>query len=346
MTSPSKFVRFTGEKDPNKVFQIVGGRLIPVLNQNDLMERTGTKSVAEAWRVANVDIQTTFSGSPYSDLSIPTQWLVKPTATKKEEEEKGEGDKDAPDWLKDDEYFNQLSPDEQAYIISYHNVLKENDKEKQEILAQALDDATAQADPYFAEKIRMAQDELKRALGEGAGDFTSKKRDLETRISQIGEDLATGKERLGIDQQAELARQKRTYEYQLENLIEGASHKGLTFSTKRALAESRLKTEQTDITESTKREFQRKIGDLQKAASRGDTEAQNLLKDYERMYGEDVTALIRGTEATVGTEGLPTLPDLPGLGPMGGITGSLAEDKQMDILQRAEALANLRNPFL
>ena len=158
--------------------------------------------------------------------------------------------------------------------------------------------------------------------------------------------MTTGKKRLSIDQQAELGRQQRKYEYQLENLVEGARHKGLTFSTKRALAESRLKTEQTDIVESTKREFQRRIGDLQKAASRGEVSAQNLLKDYERTYGESVTSLIRATEKEVGTTGLPTLPDLPGVSPLGGVVGSLEEDKQMDILQRAEALANLRNPFL
>lgn len=251
------------------------------------------------------------------------------------------------DWLNKDESFKQLSPDDQKFLNEYYNTLKTQDEENQKILAQALETAKAQADPYFAEKIRMVQDELLRALGGQAEDFASRKRDLELRIEQIAEDLVTGKGRLSIDEQAELARQQRSYEYQLEDLIEGASHKGLTFSTKRALAESRLATEQTDIVESTKREFQRRITDIQTAASRGDIEAQNLLKDYERMYGENVTTLIRGAEAQLGTENLPSgTSSLPGLGALGGVTGSLAEEKQSDILQRAEALANLKNPFL
>jgi len=251
------------------------------------------------------------------------------------------------DWLNKDESFKQLSPDDQKFLNEYYNTLKTQDEENQKILAQALETAKAQADPYFAEKIRMVQDELLRALGGQAEDFASRKRDLELRIEQIAEDLVTGKGRLSIDEQAELARQQRSYEYQLEDLIEGASHKGLTFSTKRALAESRLATEQTDIVESTKREFQRRITDIQTAASRGDIEAQNLLKDYERMYGENVTTLIRGAEAQLGTENLPSgLPSLPGVSPLGGVVGSFAEEKQMDILQRAEALANLNNPFL
>ena len=260
-----------------------------------------------------------------------------------------------PDWLKDNEYFNQLSPDEQSYIVNYYNVLTIQDEESQKILVQALQDAKDQADPYFAEKIRMAQDELTRALGGQAGDFASNKRDLELRIDQIGEDLKTGKDRLSVDQQSELARQKRSYEYQLEGLVESASHKGLTFSSKRALAEGRLATEQTDIVESTKREFQRRITDLQQAASRGEVEAQNLLEDYERTYGESVTSLIRTSERYVGTSGLPDLPELEGVSPLGGVVGTMAEDKMRDIKQRADSLAKYRsigmsstltNPFL
>jgi len=251
-----------------------------------------------------------------------------------------------PEWLATNDYFKQLSPDEQKYLVNYYNVLALQDEENQKILVQALQDAKIDADPYFAEKIRMAQDELSRALGTKAADFGSQKRDIELRIEEIKEDLITNKGRLSIDQQAELTRQQRKYEYHLEDLIETARHRGLTFSTKRALAKSRLSTEQTDIVESTKRAFQRKISDLQKEAGRGSVAAQNLLKDYERTYGEDVTSLVRTAEQKLGTTGLPALPSLPGVSPLGGVVGSLEEEKQIDILQRAEAFANLRNPFL
>ena len=251
-----------------------------------------------------------------------------------------------PEWLKNNEYWLKLSPDEQDYLVNYYNVLATQDEENQEILAQALEDAQAQADPYFAEQIRMAQDELTRAVGGQTGDFASRKRDLESRIEQLKDDLSTGTDRLDIDQQSQLARQQKSYESQLDNLVEDARHKGLTFSTKRELAESKLNAEQQDIVESTKRNFQRRIADLQRAASRGEVEAQNLLSDYERDYGENVTSLIRGSEQTIGTTNLPNLPDLPGVAPLGGVVGSLEENKQTDILQRAEALASLRNPFL
>ena len=57
--------------------------------------------------------------------------------------------------------------------------------------------------------------------------------------------------------------------------------------------------------------------------------------------------MIRGAEKQLGTENLPSgLPELPGVSPLGGVVGEFAEAKEIDILQRAEALANLRNPFL
>ena len=273
--------------------------------------------------------------------------LPPPTDEKKEGgETKTDGTYTVPDWLANNDYFKQLTPDEQKYIVNYYNVLRLNDQENQDRLKKALNDAKAQADPYFAEQIRIAQSELLTALGEQKGDFASKQRDLQLRIDQIKEDLATGKERLSVDQQAELARQQRKYEVQLENLVESAAATGLTFSSKRAVAESRLATEQTDVVESTKREFQRRIEDLQIRASRGETEAQNLLKDYERVYGENVTKLVRTAEKELGTANLPTLPELPGVSPLGGVTGRFEEEKTKDILTRAEALANLRNPFL
>jgi hypothetical protein len=261
---------------------------------------------------------------------------------KREAEEK---EKLSSDWLAEDEMFQQLNPDRQSYIRAYYDILSQNEKENQERLKEALEVAKSQADPYFAEQLNIAQSELLIALGEQKEDFASKQRDLQLRIDQIKEDLKTGKERLTVDQQAELARREREYEYQLESLREDAAARGLTFSTQRALAESRQATEQADIVESTKRSFQREVEDLQTRAARGETEAQNLLEDYERAYGENVGQLVRGAETTLGTAGLPSLPELPGVKPLGGVTGTMEETKTRDILARAEALAGLRSPF-
>lgn len=246
-------------------------------------------------------------------------------------------------WLKQQPEFKNLSKDLQNDLIAYVDILGIQDMETQKRILDALTTAQAQADPYFAEIIRMTTDELQRAMGVVKGDYASQIRDLQNRIQYIKEDLATGKERLSVDEQAELARLQRAYERDLESIKESAAQAGLTFSTRRALAESRLAEEQTDIVESTRRSFQRQMEDLQRAAARGETEAINLLKDYERKYGETVTDIGRQAEQYLGTEKLPSL---EGYAPLGGVRGQIEEEKLSDIMARAQSLAGLRNPFI
>ena len=331
----------TGKDIPSEVYEAAGVEPIKEAKIASVQEKiTGTKAKIED--LQNVlDKAEEMGYGAGTGLDIPDE--VYEAAGVKEPPEAG-AEFTIPDWLKDNEYFQQLSEDEQRYIVNYYNILKINDKERQDILKQALIDAQAAADPYFAEQIRIAQDELLGALGEKKEDFASQQRDLQLKIDQIKEDLITGKERLTVDQQAELGRQQRQYKYQLEDLIERARHVGLTFSTKRALAEARLTTEQEDIVESTKRGFQRQLEDLQLRSARGEVEATNLLKDYERMYGVSVTKLLRGAERELGTKGLG-MEEYEGYKPLGGVTGILEEEKLKDITTRAQALVSLRSPF-
>jgi len=243
----------------------------------------------------------------------------------------------------DDVYgFSDLQPDEQQYVTDYYNILKTNDTERQALLKQALIDAQESADPYFAAKIRMSLDELLRATGEVADDFASNQETIQNNIDRINQDLIEGKGRISIDEQAELKRQQRKYEYELEGLVENARHAGLTFSSKRALAENRLGIEQADIVESTKRGFQRQLDDLIKLADRGDEDARNQLEDYKRMYGEDITKLGRAAESYLGSSAIP---GMEGYKPMGGVVGTIKEDELKDIKARAGQLYDTNSPF-
>lgn len=248
-----------------------------------------------------------------------------------------------PDSVALSESFQNLTAEDKSYLAEYYKLLKENDAEKQKIMTDALNQAKEQADPYFREKITMIQDELDRSVGSQKADFASTKKTLEDRISQIQEDLSTNVGRLTLDQQVELRQQEQNYQDELDTLREQASQAGLTFSSRRALAEDRLNTSNTDYVESTKRSYQRQIEDLQKAAARGDTEAKQQLADYERKYGENVTTLVRSAESQLGSSNVNSTYDPYKLG---SVTGSIAEEKTADILERANALANLNNPFL
>ena len=252
-----------------------------------------------------------------------------------------------PDWLKNNSDFQRLPKDMQDYLVQYYAILQIQDTETQKKLNDALAQAQIQANPYWAEVIRMAQDELTRAIGAEEADFVTKQKDLQIKINQIKEDLATKKKDLTIDEQAELARQARAYQNDLDTLRESAAGAGLTFSTKREQAESKLATQNLDIVESTKRQYMRQARDLETAAARVETEALAKIDEYQRILGESEFNLIRSAESKLGTANLPSLPGITtGASSLGGISGSIGEQKTKDIWTRAEALAGLGNPFL
>jgi hypothetical protein len=221
-----------------------------------------------------------------------------------------------------------------------------NDKESQQKLLDALTEAQKQADPYFAEIINITKENLIQTLKGYQGDYDYQEKTLQDNINRIKTDLATKTGDLSIDQQAELARQARSYENDLGTLRENAASAGLSFSTKRAEAESRLTTESQDIVESTKTKYMREGRDLETLAARGESDAIAKIAEYKRILGEQQMTALRATESKLGTVGLPSLPGLqPSAVPITGVTGSLYEDKIRDIWTRAEALSGLGNPF-
>ena len=243
-------------------------------------------------------------------------------------------------WLKTQPDYMSLTPEMQADIESYIDILGIDDLDTQKNLLNALTTASATVDPYYREIINATKDELTRAFGSAKGDLASQTRDLDLRIQQIKEDLATGKTTLSLDEQSELKRQQVTYETEKQNVLDSAANTGLTFSSRRALAESKLDTENQDIVQSTRRSFQEKLSTLQTAADRGNLEAKNQLSDYERLYGENITKLGRVGESALGTSNMPPL---EGYTPLGGLSGTIPEEQRNSVLEGATALASLRN---
>lgn len=245
-------------------------------------------------------------------------------------------------WLQNDPDFKSLPKDMQDYIVAYNEILTTSDKESQEVLVKALDEAGLQADPYFKEIITVAKDELTRNLGGQQADFDTQEKTLTTNIERIKEDLATKRNDLTIDQQADLSKQLRSYEQDLSSLRENAAAGGLTFSSKRAAAEKFLNEENNSIIESTKTKYMREIRDLETAAARGEKDALSQIDDYKRQLGENMTQSLRTVESKLGTANLPDYSQYAERAKaLGGVTGTLEEDKTKDILNRANALMDL-----
>ena len=334
-----------------------------------------------------------------------------------------------PDEIKNDPHFQLLSDDLKQAIAYNYNIQMIGADEDIRIWNDALDLAQSQAEPYFENLLRVASDEVERALEAAKGtyeyrakelelqmehlekdamaekgyltgseqadldelkakrdslqgEYTSSEEKIKRSIENINQDLVTNKEYLSLEQQQDLKNLVAQYEVDLENLQAGAASAGLTFSTKRTTAESRLAERETGLVESTKRQYGYRIKQLELEAARGNIEAQAELADLERQMGEetgavgrqesetarqyaykisqletaaargsadaqrqldelkrgldiDITELGRTYEAKWGTE---KLPGLEGYTPLGGVSGTMAEQKIKDIAARRETL--------
>lgn len=246
--------------------------------------------------------------------------------------------------LSDIQYFNNLTPDLQQAAIFLNDKLNQADTEENKNIINQLEQAKNAAEPYFASQIRILEDALTRNLEATKFDYNSNKNLLETRIKEVEEDLRTKSEDLSIDKKAQLERLKRTYEVDLENLQTGIANAGLTYSTKRQTAESRLAENQRSLVEDTQRQYERNLRDLQTQARRGIKQGQTQLEELKTKYGMSATDILRKYETEIGTKNLPSLPEY-GVEPLGNIFGSLAEERRREELSLTEALSNLSNPF-
>lgn len=114
-------------------------------------------------------------------------------------------DAKTPDFMKNDPSWATLTNDQKEIAAYNYSIAKANDAAKAEALASALEQATAQADPYWKQIIRVAQDEVLRGFEEAQGDYTSSLERQQRRIAEIQQDLVSNKEFLTLTQQQSLA---------------------------------------------------------------------------------------------------------------------------------------------
>jgi len=240
-----------------------------------------------------------------------------------------------PDFLKNDPSFQALPPDLKEIAIYNYEVQKSNDQQKADKLSKALEMATQQADPYWKSILLIAQDEVLRGFEQAQGDFESSIQRQQRIMENIQKDLTYNKDFLSLEQQTELANISRQYEYNTENLVQGAANAGLTFSTKRKIAEKRLAEENQGMVESSQRQYNKQLRDLQESASRGTTETQQEIEDLQRRMGDYTTNLGRSAEKYLGTDNLPSL---PGYQALGNVTGDMYEEKVKDIEARKQGI--------
>jgi len=247
-------------------------------------------------------------------------------------------EKDFREFLKDrdlDKYYDALSSDMKEMVAYNYTIQSKDQKDKVKKLEEALEGATEQAAPYWKSVLRVAQDEITRAVTVEEEDYETNVDKLDTRISELKEDLSTNKDFLSLEEQSSLASQLRSYEGQRNGIIEQAAEAGLTFSTKRKQATEELKTESDELSESTKRRYAKQVGDITTATNRGVSEAELNKEAAEKAKNRGITDIGRKGEQALGTENIP---NIDGYKPLGDVSGDLYEEKVKDIDARKQGI--------
>ena len=241
------------------------------------------------------------------------------------------------DDIKNDPVFKSM-PEDMQLAIAYNNYVQSQGAEEDiEAWNDALTEAQVDAAPYFKNLLRVTTDEVNRASTKLTGDYASRAQQLQDNLANIQEDLTTNRAYLTLNEQAELTKLSQQYQVELENTQQTMAARGLTFSTDRSTAEGRLEQSQQGLVESTTRQHGYQMQRLEQEAARGNTAAKTQLDDLKRQLGYDRTSIGRSFEQKWGSS---SLPQLEGYSPLGGIVGTMAEERTKDIASRREAIYN------
>jgi len=237
--------------------------------------------------------------------------------------------------LENDPSYQALPEDLRKVAAYFENVGLASNTEQGTRLIQSLQTASSQADAYMKQFFRVAEDTMINTANEYQAAFGSQSERLNKRVLEIQEDLAKNKEFLTLEEQSDLTRASNEYKANIQATQGTMAAAGLTQSTIRTEAETRLAEQNKGLVEDTQRQYGKRITELETSALRGSTEAKTELENLKRDLGFNINQLGRTTEAQVGSANMP---NLTGYTPVGNLTGALPESKTKDIYQRAGAL--------
>ena len=243
---------------------------------------------------------------------------------------------DLPADIKNGEMWNSLSQDQKVLAyFTYKTNLMTNEAQKQDAQV-ALDKAIELADPFFKEQIKIAKAEVQQGIKVIEFSTESKLEQLQKDIADTEETLAFQKENLSIEQQQELSMQLAQNKQDMFSLQQGMAEAGLAFSSPRKQAESNLLAQQQGISMSTKQKYGRAIETANLQAKQAIANAQQSIGQTGEVKQLDLENLALSAEKLLGSTQTPSI---SGTTKLGGISGTIEEEKQSKILSLQDALS-------
>lgn len=226
--------------------------------------------------------------------------------------------------------FQSLSTDEQDALKAVFGAIVENDAEAAGKLESAFRAATKLADPYFAQKIRIAADAIQRGYVSIEDEGAFKEEQLRNALTDLRTDLNNKREYLTFQEQNELRDIERQYGQELETTRQNLAASGFTSSSRRAQKEELLQETKDGMVESTNRKFGYERTADENNLLRGERDTASEIERLRQLTEEGKIDLLRKGEEQLGSKGISDL----GLNytPLGGIYGTIPEERQLDII--------------
>ena len=324
--------------DSNKIYVYNNGKLEHIKDESDFKQMYGglpqdgfNFTTIQKSSIPNTTISGTFDVSSGGGVSEENFWDFNKL----------------PDDIKNAEWFKVLSDENKKLLTGqYYSQIATSEAQKAKY-AGYLKKAQEYNSPYFRQASLLIEDELTKGIQNTIEDYGIRSRQIQENIKRIDEDLALNKDRLSIDQQAELERQKRKYESELLDIEDKMSSSGMAFSSRYDDVLARTAIEQRNIQTSTNRGYERKIQDIQTESQRKIQDQQLQKEQFDLARKKQIEDMYRTGEKNLGSSNFLEVikklnsnlqSQLSGFSQLGGITGGLQQQEEQANIGTANSM--------
>jgi hypothetical protein len=312
------------------------GYIVAFATQDQLKQYFPGGLDANAPTLTGVDV-TKANATPGTIISIATGAPVTPISTTPANVK-----------FKDTAAYKALDAASREFVDMAFNLLSVGNEDQAKQFAEAIKQAKGIADPYYRNQLTMALGEIGAKIAELNNDYSTQAEIIARTKKELLEDVASQKDYLTLEQQSMLAREARAYDGDLLKIRDAAAEKGVTFGSgynTLPYFEGERSAEHTDVVESANRQFNYQTQQLTLRAQRGDAAAAAQLKAITDKRASGYSTIGRLAETQLGSANVPTS-SLPGYNKVGGILGTLEEQKRAAIIKDTSAFINLQKGFL
>ncbi len=232
--------------------------------------------------------------------------------------------------------FKSLSDDQKEAVLAVFEAIATNDSEKAGKIAAAFKAAADISNPFFKQELRLAVDAIERGFVSIDQEEEYKRKQLQTNLADLEQDIATQKDYLGLEEQAALRGIERQYRQDLDTTRQNLAATGKTSSSERIRVEDIIEESTGELRESTGRRFGLERTDLERRGQRGNRDTQAELARLAEVTRASRIDFLRSGEAKVGSKNLPRLG--MNVDRLGNIVGDIEQRQTADIIAGANNL--------